>query len=338
MAEKKFNKVEDFLKQGFDSYGKFVARHSVPVLVVSILVSGLLAIGMIRFNKESDVETLYTPQGSQAHQDRDLIENQFTSNTSENFVEYQLTRPPLGVDVIFSDTDTFQKSDSMDVIQRLAEAVRNVTIQSNGNNLKYENICAKSGESCVVVGEFATMAEFWEAYQNQTLTYPIHIDKSGKVHDIQRFLGKPEISNSIVTRTEAIRIFFHLAQDDQSQVAVAKQWEDTVLKVLKDWPDSRINIAFQTSQSMNQEIDQSTSGDIFLISLTFTVMITYACTVTTLLYRNPAMSILATVGIVAVGLAIIAAFGLVSACGLAFVNVVGVAPFLAIGGHFNSVL
>ena len=337
MAEK-FNKVENFLKRGFESYGKFVARHSVPVLVVSILVSGLLAIGMIRFNIQRDVETLYTPQGSQAHQDRDLIENQFKTNTSENFVEYQLTRPPLGVDVIFSDTDKFPTSDSLNVIQRLAEAIRNVTIQSNGNNLKYENICAKSNGSCVVVGEFATTAEFLEAYQNQTLKYPTHIDKSGKGHDIQRFLGKPEISNNIVTRTEAIRIFFHLAQDDQSQVNVAKRWEDTVLKVLKDWPDSGIKTAYQTSQSMNQEVDQSTAGDLFLISLTFTVMITYACTVTTLLYRNPAMSILATVGIVGVGLAIVAAFGLVSACGLAFVNIVGVAPFLAIGGHFNNVL
>ena len=114
-----------------------------------------------RFNIQRDVETLYTPQGSQSHQDRDLTEKQFTTNTSENFVEYQLTRPPLGVDVIFSDTDKFQTSDSMNVIQRLAEPVRNVTIQSNGNNLKYENICAKSGGSCVVVGEFATMAEFW---------------------------------------------------------------------------------------------------------------------------------------------------------------------------------
>ena len=335
MSEKadKFNKVENFLKRGFEIYGRTVAKYSLSVFLGSILVSGLLAIGMIRFHFERDVETLYTPQGSKAHVDRERIESLFTTDTTNNFVEAQLTRNALGADILFSDPGNFKNVTSFKAVGALIDAIQNVTFVKAGFNLKFENLCAKESGKCVILGEFATTAEFHEAYLNRSLNYPVHVDKSGQFHNTQRFLGKANTQNGTVLTFEAIRISLYAAQDNHTQKSIAEEWENKILELLNDWPDSAVDITYQVSQSMNQEVDSNTAGDFLLISLTFTVMITYACVTTTLLYRNPAMSTIATIGIAGVALAIVAAFGLVSACGLAFVNIVGVAPFLAVGRH-----
>ena len=93
-------------------------------------------------------------------------------------------------------------------------------------------------------------------------------------------------------------------------------------------------MTYQTPDSLRDEVNKSTSGYILLFSLTTTLCCIYASVVTT--GGNPVstLGMLAFGGILAAGLGIVGSMGLLSACGVKFVNIVGVIPFLIIGEFF----
>ncbi|XP_052286900.1 patched domain-containing protein 3-like [Dreissena polymorpha] len=93
-----------------------------------------------------------------------------------------------------------------------------------------------------------------------------------------------------------------------------------------------LDVAFANHLSLDEELDKNINGDIALFSITFTLMLTYAC-VATMNMRDAVnqRALLGGAGILAAGLAIIASFGVCMAIGLEFVSIVGVMPFLIIG-------
>lgn len=102
---------------------------------------------------------------------------------------------------------------------------------------------------------------------------------------------------------------------------------------MKNYHSSLLDIAISTSQSLDIELDGNVSGDILWISLTFTIMLTYASLATTGSRINciADRSNLGRAGVLATVLAILGSFGLTSVTGLKYVALVGVMPFLIVG-------
>ena len=100
-------------------------------------------------------------------------------------------------------------------------------------------------------------------------------------------------------------------------------------------------IAYSTSESLERELEKNTNGDIYLFTVTFTLMLTYAA----LASASSIMSstnianrvMLGFAGVLTMVLAIISAIGFVSAIRVKFTSIVGVMPFLIVGNIFYQV-
>ena len=100
-------------------------------------------------------------------------------------------------------------------------------------------------------------------------------------------------------------------------------------------------IAYSTSESLERELEKNTNGDIYLFTVTFTLMLTYA----SLASASSIMSstnianrvMLGFAGVLTMVLAIISAIGFVSAIRVKFTSIVGVMPFLIVGNIFYQV-
>ena len=108
-------------------------------------------------------------------------------------------------------------------------------------------------------------------------------------------------------------------------------WKKEFLTYAEGLEPTLTEVSYATTDSLSEELDKSTRGDIIFFSLTITLCCIYASVVTT--GGNPVStrSMLAMGGILAAGLGIVGSMGLLSACGVKFVNIVGVIPFLIIG-------
>ncbi|XP_021373694.1 patched domain-containing protein 3-like [Mizuhopecten yessoensis] len=91
------------------------------------------------------------------------------------------------------------------------------------------------------------------------------------------------------------------------------------------------DVVYAHSSSLDEELTANIRGDIVFVSLTFTLMIVYATFVTLTCDCMLDRQNLGRAGVIATGLGIVASFGLVSACGVEFVSIVGVMPFLILG-------
>lgn len=101
-------------------------------------------------------------------------------------------------------------------------------------------------------------------------------------------------------------------------------------------------IAYSTSESLERELEKNTNGDIYLFTVTFTLMLTYASLASSssfLSSTNIANRVmLGFAGVLTMVLAIISAIGFVSAIRVKFTSIVGVMPFLIVGNIFLSIL
>lgn len=80
-----------------------------------------------------------------------------------------------------------------------------------------------------------------------------------------------------------------------------------------------------------QELERGTVGDIVYFGLTMVLMVVYSVLVTTGGNAVSTRAMLACGGVLAAGLGIAGAFGVLCLVGVKYVNFVGIMPFLVIG-------
>ena len=116
-----------------------------------------------------------------------------------------------------------------------------------------------------------------------------------------------------------LKFSFTLAED-------AEDWNSKFVAYAEVLDPTYTEVTYHTPDSLRDEVNKSTSGYILLFSLTTMLCCIYASVVTT--GGNPVSTrgMLAFGGILAAGLGIVGSMGLLSACGVKFVNIVGVVP------------
>ena len=155
--------------------------------------------------------------------------------------------------------------------------------------------------------------------------------------EIENIFGKLERDQGGVTSAKALRITFPITfpNTDAGYSDILK-WEGKFLEHVKSltnrFKQRGLDLYFFTFKSIDDSIDQSTSGDIKFISITFTIMCTFSCLALSR-FRNfvTGHGLAGMVGILVVGMGILSGFGLVIICGTKFTSTVGVLPFLILG-------
>ena len=121
--------------------------------------------------------------------------------------------------------------------------------------------------------------------------------------------------------------------DEQASEKVLK-WEKSFIDKAASFVNtlSCFEVHYMSERSLDDAIAESSGSDVTLVSITFSLMITFACIMLGK-FLNPLTghSLLANAGVFAVALGILSGFGLAMWCRVPFVSIVGVLPFLVLG-------
>ncbi|XP_060072350.1 patched domain-containing protein 3-like [Ylistrum balloti] len=322
---KLYHNFENWIGKIFFRYGVFVGTYPVIVLIVSMLVSGLLGIGMINLTVQTDVEKVYTPPNSQASQDRALLRDLFRDTSAEDFNSYSSINANLFGSVIFRRKDSSNML-SLENIREIEKIYHAITVNVSGNGLDYFQLCAVQNSTCAVDGDFIFSDEFQRLLQSDRITYPVLEKKY-----IESVFGDVLVMDGLLKSAKLIKLQLNLRQDTQTYKEDSKLWEAAFLTFMKNVQSDTLDVSFAHSTSLDEELSENIKGDILFVSITFTLMIVYATLVTTSCDPILDRQNLGRAGVLATGLSILASFGLGSACGVEFVSIAGVMPFLILG-------
>lgn len=254
----------------------------------------------------------------------------YTFNTSENF--YQQSLPDFGyfATVIIERRDGGNILDSTlwSDITAVYEFINNTTAYDDSDiSFTYTDICAKRFSTCVIDGDLIFSSSFISDRDAGTISYP-NYTYSGQTISMDRIVGGADVSNGFITSGQALRLTFNL---EHERSGLSRKWEIAFDSKMKSYSSSILSVKYAYSDSLGVEISNSVKGDIVFFSIAFALVINFSSLA--LLGSNCVANRynLALSGVLGTGMAIIGSFGLVSLCGVSFVDIVGVMPFLVLG-------
>lgn len=204
---------------------------------------------------------------------------------------------------------------------------------------------ANSLEDCVTINPFEifqgrnfdekTLVEI-QLEVNRALKNKSLIMRNGQLFkfNFKQIFGEAKRSRDggHVTGARSLQLHYFVsdpAGDDLGKKVL--EWEKAFLDKASSLSTSCFEIYYEAERSTDDAIAENGSADITLVSITFMVMISFACFMLSK-FVNPLTghSLLAGGGVLAVTLGILAGMGIATWCRVTFVNMIGVVPYLVI--------
>ena len=318
-----YEDVENFFGDIFASYGRVVARCPLPFVLVPVAVCCLLSVGILNARRESDARAIYTPLGSRASKDRAIIEDIFPDvdeDCGSSFARRQRLDYAPFAEVILSTSH----SDAIAFVQEveaLYRFVENISLEADDILVTYADVCACQAGACAL--------ESNDGRRVQT----------GSIGDIlsliaanASFSGANRHRDNISESDEArIKLTFHLQAAPSGRRRLSLLWELRFLEVMKTYSSDGVSVAYIASQSLDNALGDHMLSDVTTFVYAMVAMLVYATLVGS--GGNCVLSYvtLAYAGVLAAFLAIIGAFGALGLCGIPFVGMCAVMPFIVLG-------
>jgi len=322
------------LKIAFGKLGESIATRPLIFLVGCILFVSLCSTGLLRLEIESRTEKLFIPQESRAIEDL---------NMAERFFPLKVRKEGIILVGIQEHSNVLQP----DCLQE-AFSIHNQIMQLN----MYSDYCltlsgdkADSLDECVTLDPFEIFLD--KKFNNKTLfeiqkVVTMALGKgSMKMRNGQLFAFnfkqifgavKRNEEDGFITGARALRLhyLFRDPTEDYENKQILK-WEKNFLQKASSLSPSCFEVYYEAERSTDDAIKENSNAEKTLVSITFIVMISFACLMLSK-FLNPLTghSLLAGAGVLAVSLGILAGMAIASLCGVTFVNMVGVVPYLVI--------
>lgn len=169
-------RLEKFFEDSFRRWGVFVAVHPYPIMIGSLLVSVILAMGMGFWKVTTDPVDLWVSSGSQARQDMEFFNRNFwkfyrieqivisqSNLTNSHPFQYSYTDSE-GVRTSRTFGPAFNQSFMLQVF-RLQKELESLTVKgSDGKSIRLDDICFKPLEK-----ECATQSIFTYFLEDESL-------------------------------------------------------------------------------------------------------------------------------------------------------------------------
>ena len=290
---------------------------------------------------ENRTEKLFIPQNSKSMQDLNTAEKYFPVRFREEIVLLVASLDPP--DII----NRVCLEEALEVHQAVVELK------------SYSELCltlsgaeAKNPKECMMINPLEifqfdkgnlnrTDSQLKEKvskeYMNTMSPQGLFVMRNGRSfrYNFERMFGKVGKEGENITGAQALQMIYYMRDpsDEDSNVKIL-EWEKTFVDKLQSLLSERSCFAvhFSSERSLDDAIAESSGSDVTLVSITFTLMISFACVMLGK-FMNPLTghSLLANAGVFAVALGILAGFGLAMWCRVPFLSMVGVLPFLILG-------
>ena len=296
--------------------------HPLITMAVGIVVLGVCASGVVFIKTENRTEKLYVPQDSES------IKN------LEKAGDYGFYRPSRQAEIILLQNGENVLTEGC---FRDALKLHNLVVSIP----KYQDVCLPNLQSDPSAKmSFCKREEplwIFNYTANFTNLLPkLNIFWPKNPGLFERIFGKVTYDKNNLTKSaQALRMIYYIRgvelKNDVS--ATTEDWEKEFLKRMENFKSMECDsFVFTAERSIDDAISESTGSDIKFISLTFTLMISFACLMLGK-YRNPLTGhgLLAMGGIMCVAFGIITGFGLSMFAQIPFVSIAGILPFLIFG-------
>ena len=271
-----YDRVEGKIGSAFETIGHFISKHPWKIIIVAAMVNGLLGIGMMRLETDIDVSRVYTPMNSQAVKDEEVLKEIFSDKSGTDFYTHQLViSGKSAVVIIKPNGGNILDIPFLNECARLDGMIRSVSGQRNGNSVEYNDICARRSNKCVVDGDIFLSSDFLTAVTNQNVSYPTF-----GITTYSSLVANAVVQNGILTSGSYLMMEYFLRSDSDDLLLSAEAWEEEFVEEMKKFSSDEFDFAFSHSDSLSEELNGNIKGDITLFSVTFTLMITYACLAT----------------------------------------------------------
>ena len=327
-----YEDVENFFGDIFAWYGRVVARYPVAFVLVPMVTCGLLGLGLLTLEYETDVETLYAPLDSAALADQRTLRDLYPDQSASNFYQHQQVSNPLFAEIMVRAPDPGPLDVTGDMDNRsstnvlttprhkhildLYDVIRyNVSFVLKGRVYTYGDVCAIRGGACIVDGE--------EPLRDSC------ISPNDSARHAPFLSGLSFEGPCVAARTLKLR--FNLRNNDSSYHHLSIEWEKQFLKTMKNYELVDLELRYVASESLDLESHEHVVQDAKFLVFAILAMLIFAVFIGSGGNCVTNHVTLAFAGVCAALMAILGAFGLLSFMGIKFVNLCGVMPFLILG-------
>ena len=297
---------------------------------------GVCCVGFAWFETETRTEKLFIPQSSKAIDDLNTAEKFFRVKVREEIVI--LVASPGHPNVLAPEC-LKQAFEVHNTVMEL-ESYSDFCVTLTGNK-------SKSLDECVMINalEFVqfneskldgktlkqVQLELAKAFNNTALM------RNGRPFsfNFNRMFGSVNRRQESITDAKALQMVYSIrdpSDEDENQkvLDLEKKFNDKLALLVDKL--SCFEVDYSSERSLDDAIAESSGSDIALVSVTFSLMITFASFMLGK-FLNPLTghSLLANAGVFAVALGIASGFGLAMWFRVPFVSLVGVLPFLVLG-------
>ena len=264
----KLDCIQKSLENIFYKYGKFIARYPLPFLLIPIITTFGFALGLYNFNLIEDTEYLYSPIHGRAKEERKIIEKYFPENATDRFLPSRKMSLQGFVQVLIKDKTGGNVYDNthFDNIRDLNGYVEDVTVLHENQNYSYSTLCASWRGTCPE-NTLLTLTTSDPSIFEHTY-YPFH-------HNL--FLGTQlggvaKDQHGYVKSAEAVLLNYFLQYETEANVIRSDLWIGKVKDLLLSYNNDYIDVYFQTSLSIEEELRKATIDIIPLFSVTYVVL------------------------------------------------------------------
>ncbi|XP_075244926.1 patched domain-containing protein 3-like isoform X2 [Convolutriloba macropyga] len=342
-------------------YGSFLTDNPWVVILINLFFATLLLCGLFINESLKDFEALMTPNNSVSLKDRQLISNIFYEHGDEDYIPSHNPYPPLYAEAVIIPKDPAANLLSDEYLTQIIAfeyfVYSEIELQIQGRVYKYSDLCAKHDTHCVKEGltkyiqmrdheqYFELMAEDKSrAFEFATeLYWPVKSDDF-----LPTFISNTSVVNGKVVGANALKLRWYLrqAQDTgayEKSLAWLKNYEQRVMEFstsdnflsYADY-ECKINITYAMSETLNMLLNSAPPSDTYLFIISYIFVLVFTMAVTGGTNWVTSRSFLAGVDVVALGMATVAALGMVGMLGTQFVSSVSIMPLLVIGNGLDD--
>ena len=324
----------NLLQRFFGFFGERIAKHPLIVVSLCLALVALFSVGFVWFQAENRTVKLFIPQSSRAIDDLNIAEKYFRVKVRQEIILL----------VASSDHPNVLSPDCL----RQAFKAHRATADYSEFCVTFSGEKARTEDDCIFINplEFLQYNEsnlegktleqiqqdITKAYYNSS---PLMRNGRTFLFNFKRTFGGVTWNNGTIIGAKALQMVYLMSDPtDEEENEKLLEWEKMFIDKLETLVGALpcFEVHYSSERSLDDAIAESSGSDVSLVSITFTLMITFACFMLGK-FLNPLTghSLLANLGVFAVALGILSGFGLAMWCRVPFVSIVGVLPFLVLG-------
>ncbi|UXI23047.1 hypothetical protein NH340_JMT08990 [Sarcoptes scabiei] len=328
--------IDTALSVVFQKLGLLVGKYPGYFVLVPFFVACIFGTGLQRLRYEDDPEYLFSPTDGRSKIEREIIDEYFPINYTQNFNPGRVTHKGRFGRIIITARDggTIMKRSIWNEIVHLDGAIKNLTIEWDDQRWQYKDLCAKHEFKCYSndILDFQDKIDDIEA-KKYFLKYPIWINhETYKAYFFPAHLGGVKRdSNGLIESAKGMNLMYFIDATAKHGDIRGQIWEQLFLDFTASVHYEHIIISRFISTTLQKELDSNTHSLVPFFSITIGIMLVFSigtCMMFDWVRSKPWLGLM---GCFSAGLAVVGAFGLCVYCGIEMIGINLAAPFLMLG-------